>query len=230
MALKRITFTGADTKTNQFEMLNISKEYPFVEWGILLPHIGVSRFPSKAWLTVLIGAATLAPFKVQLAGHLCPPWTGDYLNGDKRIFDLVGTAFQRIQINTHGEEYLWHEYWLEDIASDSGREYIVQLDGISDVHMHEAIESHAPDVTGLHDMSHGGGKVPKVWPKSNELWIGYAGGLGSHNLGEELPKIAKAAGDADYWIDMETYVRTNGEFDLQKCIDCIKIVEPFIVK
>jgi len=36
MKLRHITFTGADDNTNLSEILDISKKYPFIEWGFFI--------------------------------------------------------------------------------------------------------------------------------------------------------------------------------------------------
>lgn len=75
------------------------------------------------------------------------------------------------------------------------------------------------------------GIAPSAWPKYDDVqWIGYAGGLGPHNLAEQMPRIAEAAGNSHYWVDMETWVRTDGKFDLALVRECIDIVKPYIVE
>lgn len=229
MKLKRITFTGADDHTDIAWMLDISKNYPYVEWGILLPSSGGSRFPSRSWLIDLIGAATLSSFSVNLSGHLCPPLTDAYLKGALSIETVVGDAFQRIQINTHGCSYLWHDMWKDIIEQDDKREYIIQLDSPLNIRRMLSAQQSLRNVTGLFDMSHGAGVLPKSWPRSSAPWVGYAGGLGPHNLEKELGQIDRIvpAGNS-YWVDMETHVRTDGRFDLKKCLQCLEIAKSWI--
>jgi hypothetical protein len=231
--LKRVTFTGADDMTSIEDMMLLSHEYPFIEWGILLPSKGKSRFPSAPWTQRLVGSAALAPWPVQLAGHVCPPWTGLILNGVHTLYSLIGTAFERVQINTHGENYEFKRGWLErltvmpDDNVEGNREYILQLDGVSDKELERSTTSR---LTGLYDRSHGAGVLPGEWPKAGRDWIGYAGGLGPDNLAAELPKILTASAGSDIWIDMETQVRgPDCRFDLAKVLACCKIAKPYIL-
>jgi phosphoribosylanthranilate isomerase len=62
------------------------------------------------------------------------------------------------------------------------------------------------------------------------MYHGYAGGLGPDNLAHEIPRIAKAAGDARVWLDMESGVRSNNDkqFDLDKVLQCLEIAKPFV--
>lgn len=223
--LKRITFTGIDDTTDLGRVLDISRRFPIVEWGVLVPMKGRGRWPSEGTVMKLLGAAALAPYRVQLAGHLCEPHIGPLLAGQLRLRDVIGEAFPRVQINTHGKLYRRVDGWTDGLASDHPREYILQLDDetapllISDFYDGRYLAS------GLHDLSHGAGLLPASWPARQEgvLWTGYAGGLGPHNLAEQLPKIAAAAGDHDYWIDMETHVRTDDRLDLDKVERCLGI-------
>ena len=232
--LKQITFTGADDNTNIIDLLALSSAYPFVEWGILLPGIGKPRFPSMKWLETLIGRNMLEGEPAKLSGHICPPLTAKILHSLSSIDNLVGHAFSRIQINTHGEKYLYDDKFFKNLHESIAREIIFQLDGANDNLLNQA--SHYPWLyfTGLIDGSHGGGVLPEHWPKPYTFpqidcfWIGYSGGLGPHNLERELPKILEAAGDHNIWIDMETHVRTNGEFDLEKVVSRIKIAEKWM--
>ncbi len=221
MALLRLTFTGADGATNLDDLASIASRHKrFVEWGILLPPGGKSRFPNLAWVQEIVGMARWEG--IALSGHLCPPWTGRFLSGSATIADLVGDCFQRIQVNTHGEPYYPHPGIKGAMEGDSEREYILQIDNAN------PWQRLGPNIKGLYDLSHGGGVVPDSWPKPSHSWVGYAGGLGPHNLAREIPKILEAARGADIWIDLETHVRTNGEFDLDKVRRCIAIAEPFL--
>lgn len=64
---------------------------------------------------------------------------------------------------------------------------------------------------------------------SKRRWIVFVE-LQPDNLGDEIPKIAAKAWPAlNYWIDMETKVRTDDgtEFDLARVSTCLEIAEPF---
>jgi hypothetical protein len=81
--------------------------------------------------------------------------------------------------------------------------------------------SKVPDgVVQLLDGS-GGKGIPMgntIYPPIKTAFVGYAGGFGP----DYLPHVE----DQEHWIDMENNVRTDGEFDLQKCWDvCRKVYE-----
>lgn len=234
--LKRVTFTGPDDHTSIDEMLAISKEHPHVEWGILFPsNGGRSRFPSGAWVRRLIDASIGE--NVQLSGHLCEPWVQKILAGDMRLPAFIG--FSRFQLNTHGVPMAAQLNWHAPLVR-MGYEIILQLDGLMSEKLRADL-GQVPDAldrlgqpsttfSGLHDLSHGAGILPTEWPGplADLKWTGFAGGLGPHNLAEQLPLIEQASGGADYWIDMETHVRTDGLFDLQKVRECLRICDAFM--
>lgn len=225
--LKRVTFTGPDDHTSIEELLAISKEHPYVEWGVLFPSRGgMSRFPSADWVGRLIDATRGTG--VQLSGHLCEPWVGMILAGEMPVPTLQG--FGRFQLNTHGVPMKLVADWYA-LPARSGCEIILQLDGVTAEKMRVSLDGQHSDVfSGLHDLSHGAGVLPSEWPDqvAGLKWTGYAGGLGPHNLADQLLRIDRASGGADYWIDMETHVRTDGLFDLNKVRACLQICEAFM--
>jgi hypothetical protein len=77
--LTRVTITGADDST-QFEDLSaLSKEVPFVEWGILVStnRGGGYRFPSDRWMTEFAQWARLEKWNVAM--HVCGLWVSEIL-------------------------------------------------------------------------------------------------------------------------------------------------------
>ena len=54
--IRVVTVTGADNSIRPEELVPIAKDYPFVEFGILLSkkQQGGKRFPSRDWLEELL--------------------------------------------------------------------------------------------------------------------------------------------------------------------------------
>lgn len=70
--------------------------------------------------------------------------------------------------------------------------------------------------------------MPTTWPKPfSNVRTGYAGGLNPDNLEEQLTKIAAVVGNNSVSIDMESGVRTNNEFDLDKVRRCLQMAKDF---
>ena len=134
-------------------------------------------------------------------------------------------AFARIQLNFHAESGYRANPRLADVLP-KGKQYIFQMDKVNDGLLPEALKQ-GIDAVPLFDTSGGAGAVPGEWPSAiDNLYNGYAGGLGPDTLGAELPRIAKAAGDRTIWIDMEGRIRSadNQQFDLAKCRDVLDMV------
>jgi len=241
MNLHCVTITGADDSISPKKLVELSIEFPFAEWGILLgSRGGVQRFPSGEWIAQLIEHVAIAhPHEVSLSLHVCGKLLRSILNaGDFPVSKAVEVGeFRRMQLNFHGEEAAENreiDRVIDNIcavqATTRMQEIIVQLDGRNDwilsALMHRGITA-----SGLYDRSHGAGELPRNWPTAHPDWSqGYAGGLGPDNLAEQLPLIEEAAGDADVWIDMETRVRSDNDrqFDLAKVRRCLEIAKPFV--
>ena len=110
-----VTVTGASDDTSLEDMVNIQKEYPYVEWGILLSRNQAGkqwRFPSFIWINRLL----ISPLntELKLSGHLCGKFVNEILMGeikDDLRYILDSGIFKRIQINTHGARARWDHCW-----------------------------------------------------------------------------------------------------------------------
>lgn len=72
MKLKYITLTGADEKTNISDLVDISKEFPFVEWAFLFSHnSGKPRYPSYGWMLEAISELKDTNLAIHLCGSAC---------------------------------------------------------------------------------------------------------------------------------------------------------------
>ena len=75
-----------------------------------------------------------------------------------------------------------------------------------------------------------GGRGEKLTLKNaltiDGLKVGFAGGLSPENVEEVIMAITVFA--CDYWIDVESGVRTDGKFDLVKVREFLEICELFI--
>jgi hypothetical protein len=103
MKLHTVTITGADDSTNVADLVALSREFPFVEWAILVSkrNEGSFRFPARDWINSFVDVATANNLKV--ASHMCGRWVRDLLKGilDWSEVPNVLSIAQRVQINTH---------------------------------------------------------------------------------------------------------------------------------
>lgn len=232
--LNMVTITGADDATPIADLLALSNEFPFVEWGILASKKlqGSTRFPSYEWLIELArkvaeyeAAHDDAP-RIKISMHLCGEWVRRAYRGTLAWEDLplpLRSVAQRIQLNTHAEEHVSTVGLLDFMGSIGIKQFIIQLDGLND-HVFDACLYRGLRVAGLFDASHGAGRLPDHWPRPNvhsahfgNPYFGYAGGLSPENIGEQLPRIAEARGPHPFWVDMEGRFRNvRDSLDLNK--------------
>jgi len=240
MALTRVTITGADDRTSISEMVRLSGLFPFVEWGILIGTGYGPRFPSLDWIRRLSEARLIDGNQMQFSLHLCgfplrAMAAGLIAPVEEKIGGML-PIFARMQLNWHGERQSKAAVERLGISLDAisrnrlwSPEVICQLDGAND----DIPQKLMPDfaASGLYDVSHGAGITPAHWPAvRHDIPCGYAGGLGPHNVTDELERINEAADGHDYWIDMESLVRTDGWLDLEKVKDVLCRAKTFMTR
>lgn len=226
MKLIGVTLTGADDATDPQALVDLSKEFPFVEWGILVSdrHINVPRYPSDRWHAKFWEVAR--EHKLKTALHVCDGWVRELVKGRNYVPDIWFDYAQRIQLNFHGQP---HPAFLMDFMSGLSlwkeKQIIFQIDGKDGSSLFSKVYPQQDNVVPLFDMSHGGGVLPQSWPKPYPTTRpqGYAGGLGPDNIEDQLLRIHRdAAGTLPFWVDMETKLRNRmNEFDIPTCRDVL---------
>jgi phosphoribosylanthranilate isomerase len=160
--------------------------------------------------------------------HLCGGALTGFVEGRQDIFDLMA-GFHRIQLNlefgavegTYDPERL-----LARIQAHQEFDFIIQYTD----KRHEMLPALAklPNHAILFDASAGRGVAPDGWPAPLPgHFCGYAGGINPGNVAGHIEKI-RAAGAVDTWIDMESGVRTDDRFDLDKVRAVLNIAKPFV--
>ncbi len=255
--IKCVTMTGADESISPEELLKLSREFPFVEWGILASYNntiinqGSRRYPSLKWITDLQGIAETTG-SLQLSLHINGTWVRKLLVGKIDIPEQLFHCFRRIQLNFHAEKTTCNPRPFSAALKTIGKEFVFQLDGNNgNEHLESAMSEDVKNCFGLFDVSGGAGILPNSWPLPIYLDVfpgehgegveqyayhGYAGGLGPDNLAAQIPLIlkeAKGIGETQpgkIWIDMETRIRSHNDsvFDLKKVRKCLEIAKPYI--
>lgn len=229
MILKNITFTGADDKVDKQHLYEISSNYPNVEWGILWysKKMGTQRYPTKEWIRDFLDNK---PSGVKASLHICgndalefahkkesEVW--EYLNNVNRIqlnfpkskMDLndVITLFQSERNDFRCNISKFH-------TIDMGKYVIIQANKGNKI-LDACLEDN-PYIEFLFDESRGGGKSISEYPiPIPQKYNGYAGGINPYNVLAVLYDLKKIIPeDGKIWIDMETGIRTDNEFDLRK--------------
>lgn len=218
--LERVSLTGADDAVSIADLARLSEQYPFVEWALLyVPHRqGVPRNPSQSWRQDF--------FEAQLPGysavHLCGRLAFEEL--------LLGTLpaevlkADRLQLNINARKPDFTDSQVLDVfrrAMELGPEIILQYHTGSAALIQRFLGELGPDDrTRAHvllDESKGTGRVLGsvcAPPELDGVYCGFAGGLGPENISRALSAIE--LGGREYWADMESGIRTDNRFDLEK--------------
>lgn len=225
--LDTVTITGADDNTPVSALVDLSAEFPFVEWAILVSgkQEGSFRFPARKWIDNFVATV---PAAMDVSMHMCGGWVRRLLAGSLDWDELPASLVERtsrIQINTHAEPHVSTTGLFETLGDAAGVQWIFQLDGIND-HLLEFALHRQISAVGLFDQSHGAGVLPSEWQES-KTYRGYAGGLGPENVVEQIGKIQQVA-TGNFWIDMEGRVRTHERLDLAKVRKVLELCAPLV--
>jgi hypothetical protein len=226
MHLKYCSMTGADDEIDVDALSALGVEYPFVEWAILLlpARAGMPRFPKPAWIE---------DFSRRIQGghtamHLCDDGFLGFIAGRKDILDLM-RGFKRIQLNLKFGDVEGKYDPAELVARvreapqwDFILQYTKEKQGL--LPLFHDVPNHAV----LFDESAGRGISPDRWdaPLTGHF-CGYAGGLNPDNVAQHLDLISRVAANQTTWIDMESGIRTNDRFDLDKVRRVLEIAAPY---
>ncbi len=223
MKLTRVTITGADNGVSPHALSDLSREYPFVEWGILFSkkRYGEPRYPSTIWL----GELAKSNAWERVSFHLCGEFARRSMGGD---IDSRPIDAKRIQLNGFSDYVL---PMLLCAERNPATEFILQCNTLEAVERAEwfvKVEG-LKNVTALWDLSGGEGKQIENWPLPlGPLRIGYAGGLNETNIVRIAEKIIGAREPHDFWLDLESGARTDNKFDLDKVRRILELVKPFV--
>lgn len=226
MRLSGVTITGADDQVDPKELLKLSEEFPFVEWGILFSPTRIGpRYPTEDWISHLARAASQS--KARFAAHFCGGCTRDTVKGDGSWMGALHRIFDRVQLN--GVQLPIPETLANLIRANQDLEFILQVRRAEDLLAAHQVSASLPQVSALFDPSGGEGIAPAQWPAAPEgLRLGYAGGIRPDTVVSVLESIAKA-GPFTYapWIDMESGVRTDDRLDMVKVRAILEAAAPY---
>lgn len=225
MNLRYISLTGADDQVNISHLESFSKRYPLFECAILMfpERDSLARNPSKAWREKFYQSTVK-----NRAIHLCGSAINKLANEDQELLgelQYVG----RVQINLKPQ---WAsvelvQQLIKVVEKYPQIEFITQHNELNIPYFQywDKVSNHSY----LYDASLGKGLAPEIWlaPIENKA-TGYAGGMNNDNVLANVIKIAKVSGQTPVWIDMETGIRTNDEFDLGKAEKVLALVTQYV--
>ena len=96
MEINKITITGIDNSNDIPELLELQKQYPFVEWGVLFASKpGKDRYPLPHVIEDFLTAG------LNLSAHFCGTWAKEPI--EEGNFDYLTAifkeGFKRVQLN-----------------------------------------------------------------------------------------------------------------------------------
>ena len=235
MRLRHITFTGIDARTDLRELQAIQQQYPLAEFGVLTSYHWYEN--GNRYLDPEL-MDNLRRSGLHLALHVCGQAAHDAAVKEwEKIDELTKDClniFKRVQLNISGRkdnpEYCW-------IPLVIGQELIIQQKDRNNLALYESTLKHwkqdAPyphrDVISvLLDASGGQGIDTPVEILKSDNKVGYAGGISPDNVADKLTYLFENVSDGEFWIDMESGVRTDDWFDSSKVRRVLEICEPII--
>ena len=254
--LNRVTITGIDDDTKMSDIVSISKKYPFVEWGLLWSKSnGRPRYPVNETVSSFFNEIfDDEDCSCSTSLHVCGSFVDDLVNGHFDILPSDINYFQRVQLNFNNEV---KKYCVDDLAKlkDSlyrnfGLNVIFQYNENNKQIIKELLEENnyffeLDSFNILQDSSGGKGLFNNEWfPSfsrdysyedddgithytSDDIYTGYAGGLNPDNVEKELNHICKINFN-NFWIDVETGVRTDNKLDFNKIVNFLFKSKAFI--
>ena len=222
--IKKVTFSGIDQWTKAKDIIKMYEKYPFAEFAYLYTESrkAGNRYPQPVMLKAF--KKTGVPMAVHICGKAAHEVmkTGDWSN----IYSAIGQymdIFDRIQINIPKTSH-----FSRDVKFPDGKKIIIQIHPGTE-EMFDCYRKY-PFVQGFQDGSGGHGIECSEWMKPETDFFGYAGGISPEKVVAVVEKITSVC-PTDFWIDMETGIRTNDKFDIGKCEKvCAAIVNAGFIK
>lgn len=203
MRPNHITFTGVDAHTDLKRLAALSRAYP-CEWGVLFSRKrqgGDNRYPALDVVERILDTPNIV-----LAAHICGAYAEHIMDEDELPFPVSFERFSRLQVN-HKTPVL---NVLANFAGTTGKTIIGQARDMDE------FPASVGGVQWLYDPSGGNGLLPEVYPfNDTDHLVGYAGGINPDNV-EIINYRVNQLSPAGYWLDMESGVRTDDIFDLDK--------------
>jgi len=232
--LQHITFTGIDASTDFQTLREIQKEYPLVEFGVLISYHWYengNRYLDPKIIDMLRGQG------LKLSLHVCGSAARDAALGKWETIDKLVWGnldlFKRIQINIAERKDNPGFCWIPWVI---GQELIVQQRSGEDMSIYEATIKqwcersypHRDPISVLLDASGGRGVDTPIKVLRSNGKVGYAGGINADNVGDKLSYLLEHEDTGDFWIDMESGVRTDDWFDTEKVAKVLQICQQVI--
>lgn len=208
-----VTFTGVDRIEILPKLKKLSAKYP-IEWGVLIDPAQEDSilFPTKGERKEIQSSG------LRLSAHICGVPAAEIANGI-RPTHLKLDGFSRLQIN-HSRDGSTEENIknAHQFAISMGMRPALQCQGDFPSELR---------ADWLYDVSFGLGTRPTEWPVLNSAgtFCGYSGGISPETVEATIKALPLSDSDTgNFWIDMESGVRTGGLLDVEKCEQVCKAI------
>ncbi|MDM3872356.1 hypothetical protein QSV34_13450 [Porticoccus sp. W117] len=208
-----VTFTGVDRSDIIPSLLDLSERYP-IEWGVLVDpeQEDNNLFPT------LEERLKVQSSGLCLSAHICGIPAAEIVQGKNPNY-LQLSGFSRLQIN-HSRDGSTEEQIsnAHRFASSMGMRAALQCQGDF---------PDEPRADWLYDVSFGLGTKPTSWPPMGprSTFCGYSGGLSPETIESTFSALPLTESDnKQFWVDMESGVRTDGWLDVDKCEQVCKLI------
>ena len=234
MKLKHITFTGIDEHTSVYSLQSIKREFPLAEFGVLMSKnwkTNGNRYPDPETIARFTGKG------LDLSAHLCgsiarEAYAGDFVPVVGKYPIFTNNDFKRVQLNVAPYGEIFETAGTPENTFD--KEIIIQQrsNSLKDTTAFIRFDAKNPNtnVTMLVDPSGGNGIDSGLDIIATPYKTGYAGGINVDNVEEKLRTLFEMETVGDFWIDMESGVRTNDWFDIDKVRKVLEICKGVIEK
>lgn len=226
--LKIVSFVGVDEQTD-LDKLAAFESGIDCEWSVLYSdskseekHI---RYPSYKFCEDFFKDKR-KPFIRSL--HLCGSVIDRYLKQEPDVMNLCNGPF-RIQLNLNIKNYPDYDKLSDNILeviNKYAHKVILQQNKTKEKFMQCFLSKQNPgmSVNLLRDSSGGFGReITKVTAPDEKYVTGYAGGINPTNVANIVKLIEESnVNNRPYYIDMESGVRENNIFSIEKCEQVIK--------
>lgn len=227
MKINKVTITGLDTLVELDRVVELQQNYPFCEWGILFSSNkeGQKRYPTMWTVEQILKT------NIPLSAHFCGAWAREVL--EKQNFGVIKTLhknFKRVQLNynfSHNQQ--WSITHLNLFADENrGRDIILQYNKSNKSTIDAYSVGFPENINILYDASGGRGAEISHFHPPFINYTGYAGGINDKNIEMICEGIYSHENKSEVWIDMETGVRTNDIFDMDKVEAVLQVVSKYI--
>lgn len=230
--LRLVSFVGVDESTNFEDLKTFSNINRIYEFGILHSNSRNGkdkRYPSHEFTKKYLEWAKNNEIYSSL--HLCGASIDKFLKEDEQIMQLSRLA-GRIQLNLNIKKYLDYEDLANKIiyVADKYKFGIILQYNNSKKKFNELFLSKIFNfnLSLLNDSSGGFGrkiKIEKINMPHPKYFTGYAGGICLDNVLDVIEWIENVNKNNKYYIDMESGIRENNIFSIEKCKAIYKLIE-----